>query len=279
MGEVRHQQAQQQVLQGRRLLAPAEVLRHQRPEGLLDPEALQLRPDRRRPVQIGLAAAIGQGIPADSEHAIEQGDQHAERLGLIGLHQHGDDLAVDVQRLVIRADQPLQPLQPVTAGEEPGAFGQMAAQGRLGQPEIGQQHRGTIGAEAAAVEADVEQPVLLRRGRREGGIEQVAPFGVLQLQPRLDGQGWMLVQAQRGDIAQVQGIERLAERLIRVVPEDDAVPVPAKTVIEGLLDALGVHWLLNARWALSTDSQPSPLLDLATQPVGNVSQDGNESVR
>ena len=80
-----------------------------------------------------------------------------------------------MSELVVRGtDQLLQAFQPVPAGEELGPIAEVLAQRLLGEPEVGEQHRRPVGAEARAVEAHVEQPVLIRCRRIERGVEQVA---------------------------------------------------------------------------------------------------------
>ena len=125
MSQVRHQEPDQQVLQARRLVLVAEVARHQLPERRLHAVLLHLLPGGREGIQI----AVGDGV--------EQRDQDVEELRLIRLGEDRDDLAVDVQLVVSRADQLLQPLQPVPTGEELGSLGQVLAERLLGEPEVG----------------------------------------------------------------------------------------------------------------------------------------------
>ena len=227
--EVGEQEPDQQVLEGRGVVLVAEVARHQVPEGRQHPELLHLGPGRRQGVEV----AAGDGV--------EERDQDVEELRLIGLGERRNDLAVEVERAVVGGDELLQPLQALAAREELGPLGEVLAQRLLREAKVREQHGGAIRTEARAVQPQVEQPVLLRRGRLEGRIEQVAAGRVLLFEAHLERQGGVLVEAEQVNAREVQRAEGLFELALRVVPEDDAAAFLLETLSERVLDAFGFH--------------------------------------
>jgi len=191
MVQVGYQEPDQQVLERRRLILVAEVACDEVPEGRLNAKLFQLHPGGGWLVQI----ALGDGV--------EQRDQDVEELRLVCLGKHRDDLAVDVDLLVRRADELFQAFEPIPVGEKLGALGEMLAQRLLCKPEVGEQHRGPVRAEARAVQPNVEQPILIWNWWIEWGVEQVVAGRVLLLKADLDGQCGVLVEAQERDAVQV----------------------------------------------------------------------------
>ncbi len=95
-----------------------------------------------------------------SVHGVEQRADDVEEFRLVGLDDHGDHLAVEVGGGVIRGDQGLELLQPVLVVEELAAFGDVCAQVLVGQSQV-RPAGWTPGRHgSAAVEANVQQPVV-----------------------------------------------------------------------------------------------------------------------
>ena len=92
---------------------------------------------------------------------VEEGADDVEELRLVGPGGDGDHLAVEVGGDVGGGDQGLELLEPLLAVEELAAVGEVPPEPLVDQAELLEQDRGPVRPEAAAVEADVEQPVVL----------------------------------------------------------------------------------------------------------------------
>ncbi len=114
--------------------------------------------------------------------------------GWSALDDDGDHLAVEVGGGVVGGDQRLELLEPFLGVEELAAVGEVLPQVLVGQAELVQQDRGPVRPEAAAVEADVEQPVVLVVGLLGRGVEQELAGGFVPLDADLGLQGADLIE-------------------------------------------------------------------------------------
>ena len=169
MGVVGQQEPEQEVLQRRVLFLVPEGRLDHLPEGNVEVELLDLAPHGGRIVEVDLAPGFGPGVE-DRPHQVEQ-------FRLVGLGDHGDHLAVEVGGGVIRGDQILDLLEPFLGVEELAPVGNMGPQVLIHQPQLLQQDAGPVRPEAAAVEPDVEQPVVFVVGFLGWGVEQELAVG------------------------------------------------------------------------------------------------------
>jgi hypothetical protein len=129
---------------------------------------LHQRPEGRRQV-IGGNVLPGFGLGRQIRHAIHhhariQALQHGKQFGLVRPCQHGQHLAVQVQRAVAGQHQALQAVHPVLGAQELGPLLQVVAQRLGGQAQVFQQDGRGIRPERLAAQAHVQQPVLVGSG-------------------------------------------------------------------------------------------------------------------
>ena len=133
-------------------------------------------------------------------------------------------------------------LEPLLVVAELAAVGEVLTEVLIRQPEFVEQDRGPVGPEAAAVEADVEQPVVLVVRLFGGRVEQVPGRRVLTLDADLGLQGTAPDRAGRpGHVLQLAGTEVVQELPVGVVPEDDPVPLLVEEPGECGVDLGGIH--------------------------------------
>ena len=166
VGVVGDEQADQQVPQAGDLFRVAEEgLRHL-PERGVQVELLDLLPGRGRVVEVDLVPRFRLRV------GVEERAEDVEQLRLVGLDDDGDHLAVEVGVGVVGGDEALELLEPLLVVEELAAVGEVLTEVLAGQPQFVEQERCPVRPEAAAVEADVEQPVVLVVGLLGGRVEQ-----------------------------------------------------------------------------------------------------------
>ena len=108
---------------------------------------------------------------------MEEGPDDVEQFRLVGLDDDGDHLAVEVGGGVVGGDQGLDLLEPLLAVEELAAVGEVLPQVLVAPARVLEQDAGPVRPEAAAVEPDVEQPVVLVVGLLGGRVEQELAVG------------------------------------------------------------------------------------------------------
>ena len=232
VGVVGQNEPQQEVLERRVLFLVPEGRLHHLPEGTVEVELLDLAPHGGRAVEVDLAPAFGPGVE-DRPHQVEQ-------LRLVGPGDHGDHLAVEVASGVVRGDQILDLLEPVLGVEEFAAVGNVGPQRRVHQPQLLQQDAGLVRPEAAAVKPDVEQPIDFVIGFLGRGVEQELARGFRPLQADFDFERSDLIEPQRGHTVQFEERQGHEELFVRVVPEDDALPLPVEEPVESRVDLVQV---------------------------------------
>lgn len=138
--------------------------------------------------------------------------------------EHWTESEVEVGGGVIRGDQGLELSQPVLGVKELVTFGQVGPQVLVGQPQLVQQDAGPIRLEAAAVEPDVEQPVVFVVRFGGGRVEQEFAVGFVAFQTNFRFERPDFIQPQRGDPIEIEERQGVLEFALGVVPADDAVP-------------------------------------------------------
>ena len=151
VGEVGHEQAKQEPFERRVVLLVPEQGPGHAPKRFGEVELFDKAPRRRRPVQVNVDARLAPGV--------EDRPQDREELRLVGLHDDGDHLPIEVYRRVVRLDERPELLDAVLRVKELAAIGEVRAKRLVRQPQFLQMDARPIGAEAAAVKADVEEPV------------------------------------------------------------------------------------------------------------------------
>lgn len=154
---------------------------------------------------------------------MDDGSQDGEELRLVGLHHDGDHLPIEVRRRVVRLDNRPEFLDALLGVEELPAIGEVRAKRLVRQPEFLQKNARAIGAEAAAVKADVEKPVALEFRLLRRRVEEKLRLWLFPLDADLDLQGAELVEPQGGHAVKIEFRERALEFPVRVVPEHDAL--------------------------------------------------------
>lgn len=113
-----------------------------------------------------------------------------------------------------------------------------------GQTQFVEQERCPVGSEAAGVEADVQEPIVLEVGLFGGGVEQEPGIGLVPLDADLGFEGTHLIEPHNLDVLQLEEPEVVQELPVRVVPEDDPGVLVIKDAVEGVIDLPIVHrWL------------------------------------
>ena len=93
--------------------------------------------------------------------AVEQGADDGEEFWLVGLDDNGEHLAIQVVCDVVGSYKGLELLESVFVVEELPSSGQMFPQVVVLQTQLIEDNRGSVGSEAATVQPDVEQPVIV----------------------------------------------------------------------------------------------------------------------
>ena len=233
VGVIRDEQTDQELLERGVVLGVAEGGPCHVPERPGEVELLDLIPGRGRDVEVDVVAPLGVGV--------EEGADDVEELGLVGTDGDGDHLAVEVGGDVGGGDQRPELLEPLLAVEELAAVGQVAPEPLIQQAKLFEQDGGPVRPEAAAVEADVEQPVALVVGLLGRRVQQVLPGRVVTLQADLDAQGRLLVEPERGHAVEQQERQDVQELPLGVVPEDDPGILLVEDAIQGIVDLLRIH--------------------------------------
>ena len=190
VGEVGDEHADEEVPQAGDLLrVPEEGLRRLPERG---------RPGRTsRPAPRRGAERPGRTLaPAPLGVGVEERAEDGEPLGLVGLDDHGDHLAVEVSLGVVGGDEALELLEPILVVAELAAVREVLTEVLAGQPQFVEQERCPVGPEAAGVEADVEQPVILEVGLLGGGVQQETGRGLVTLDADLGFEGTHLIEPQ-----------------------------------------------------------------------------------
>ena len=232
MGVVGQHEPEQEVLQRGVLFLVAEGRFDHLPERNVEVELLDLAPHGGRIVEVDLAPGLGPGVE-DRPHEVEQ-------FRLVGLGDHGDHLAVQVGGGVIRGDQILDLLEPFLGVEELAAVGNMGSQVLIHQPQLLQQDAGPVRPEAAAVEPDVEQPVVFVVGFLGRGVEQELAVGFVPLQADFGFERPDLIEPQRGHAFEHDERQRVLELPVGIVPEDDPLPFLVEEAFQGRVDLVQV---------------------------------------
>ena len=174
---------------------------------------------------------------------MEEGANHVEPLGLIRLDHDRDHLPVQIHVRVIGCDDLFELLKTLFAVKEFAAGGNVVTKVLIGQPQFIEYHGGPVGTEGAAVETDIEQPVVFVVRFFCRCINEIAPLGIVLLQADFCFKCPNLIQSEDvdafGKVEQGQGDGKL---LIRVVPEDDPVPFFVKQAGQGVFDLRVVHF-------------------------------------
>jgi hypothetical protein len=100
----------------------------------------------------------------------------------------------------------------------------MRPQVLIHQAQLLQQDAGPIGSEAAAVEANVEQPIVIEVGFFRRSIEQEFARGIIPLKANLGFECPDLIEPQRGHAVEHDKRQRVQEFLVGVVPKHDPLP-------------------------------------------------------
>ena len=117
----------------------------------------------------------------------------------------------------------------------------MRAQAVVHQAQLIDEDREPIGGEGVAVVANVQIPILLHGRCHLRAVEQVAPHGIIQLDPLLHLQGCPIINEQ--DIHPIDGeaCDEIPKLPSLVVPENNPPPVLMEDFIEGRGDLVACH--------------------------------------
>ena len=162
MGIVGQHESQQEILQRGILFLVTEGRFDHAPEGNVEIKLLNL-PEHGRRVGRG-QQAVGSFIaalcPLPSAHFIKDRSYQVEQFRLVSFGDHGNHLAIQVSGGIIRCDQILDFLEPVLGIEEFATVGNVCSQMQIHQPQFLKQDAGFVCSETAAVQPNVEQPVI-----------------------------------------------------------------------------------------------------------------------
>ena len=238
MGEVGDEHADEKVPQAGDLFrVPEEGLRRL-PERGVQVELLDLLPGGRRYVQVELLPRFRLGV------GVEERAEDGEPLGLVRLHDDGDHLAVEVGLGVVGGDESLELLEPVLVVAELAPVEEVLTKVLTGQTQFVEQERCPVGSEAAGVEADVQEPIVLEVGLFGGGVEQEPGIGLVPLDADLGFEGTHLIEPHDLDVLQLEEPEVVQELPVGVVPEDD----PVSLLIERCGESASVDLPIVHRW-------------------------------
>jgi hypothetical protein len=114
------------------------------------------------------------------------------------------------------------------------------------QTQLIEQNRGSISSEAAAVQPDVEEPVIVVIGFLSGCVQKKPAFRVVTFQANFGFQPPDLIEADNLHRRAIKGQERQpvheVDELVRwIMPEDDPFPRVDEELGKGVIELFGVH--------------------------------------
>ena len=123
----------------------------------------------------------------------------------------------------------------------------MFAQVVVLQTQLIEDDGGPVGPEAAAVQPDVEQPVIVVVGFLGGCVEEKPAFGVVTFQAHLGFQPTDLIEADDLHRRMIEGQERQAvhevDELLRwIMPEDDPLPCIDEEFGQRVIESVWCPW-------------------------------------
>ena len=162
--------------------------------------------------------------------------------GWSALDDDGDHLAVEVGGGVVGGDQRLELLEPLLASKNLRRSARCCRRCWFDQAELLSRMRGPVRPEAAAVEPDVEQPVVLV----VGFLGRASRAGTCRWGRPAPGGSWPPAPptwSSRSVVTPSSSEERqrVLELPLGVVPEDDPGLLLVEEAVEGVVDLLGVH--------------------------------------
>src|SRR2546426_619361 len=174
-GVIRHEETNEQVPETGRFLMVAKGSLDTLPERLCQVEFFNLVPARWRCTQVDLVYILDIGT------GVEQGAQDGKKFRLLSLDYHGQHLAVQVNSRVVGGHERLQLLQTFLIVKKRAALAEMVTQVVVLQPQLIEDDGGPVGTETAAIQTDIEQPVVCVIRFCGRGIQQEPTVGLVTL--------------------------------------------------------------------------------------------------
>src|SRR5262249_13883362 len=153
-GVISDQETNEQVPEAGRVFLVAEGRMDHVPERLGQVEFFNEVPAGWRCAQVDLVSILNVGP------GVEQGAQDSKKFWLLSLDHHGQHLAIQVNSRVGSGHERLELLEPLFTVEESTALREMITQMVVLQSQFVKEDGGPISTETAAIQADIEQPVI-----------------------------------------------------------------------------------------------------------------------
>ena len=117
----------------------------------------------------------------------------------------------------------------------------MAAKVLPSQPKFIEYDRRTICSEAATVQSDVEQDVVLELRFFFGGVQEESGIRFLTLDAQLGFDAADLIEPDDIDTVEIERLNDPVELLLRIVPEDDPLVFFVVDFAQGFVELFGIH--------------------------------------
>ncbi|MCG3776667.1 MAG: hypothetical protein JW395_3527 [Nitrospira sp.] len=231
MGIIRQHQTQKQPFRRGVLFFISERRLGHNPEGFAEVEFLNLFPHCGGIVEIQVRRL---------QPGVKNGLHETEEVVQVRFRNNGDHLAIQIRSRVIWRHKTLQPLKALLRIKELPSVGDVSSQHRVHEPEFLAQNARPVSPEAAAVEPDVQEPVSVIIRLFRWRVEQELPVGRLSLHPNLHFQRSDLIKSQHRDAVEQDVWQRVLKFPLRVVPEDDSVPLFVEEAFERRVDLVHV---------------------------------------
>ena len=172
----------------------------------------------------------------------EQPDKDLVQIGLLRTHKDRQHPHIQFTFPGVWRDMALEAGRTFLGGEKFFSQGQVGTQGRGFQSKLTQKDGSGIGTESTGIQADVQQPVLLRRGRDLRGIEQEPLPGLFQFQHDFELQIPDFVPPNQGNSVRFQ--RQLGQDLrkfsLLVIPENNGAVIGKKRE-QGSFNSVDTH--------------------------------------
>src|SRR5262249_26836439 len=169
-----------------------------------------------------------------------------EEFRLVSFHHDSQHVAIQVHRCVGGGHQRFELLQPFLVVKEATTLGEMVTQMVIVQPQLIQENGSAISPETAAVQPNVEEPVISVLRFLGGSIQQEPTVGLITFQAYLGSEETDLIQTDNvhrrvAEGQKGQAVHKVEKFLRRIVPEDDPLPLIDKESGEGVIELFRVH--------------------------------------